>query len=656
MSKYNEKKMVDEIRLLALDMINKAGSGHPGIALSAAPMLYTLFAKHMVFDLKNPNWCNRDRFVLSSGHGSALLYATMYATTGDYTMDEVKKFRHIHSTTPGHPELNLSKRIEATTGALGQGFATAVGMAIAEKYLEAKYNNKKLTLFNYNIYCLCGDGDLMEGISYEAASFAGINKLNNLIVLYDANKMTLDGSLDKEYNERIADMYVALGWEVLSVKDGNKVSEIDKALETANKSKKPVLIIVNTILGKYSEYENTNKIHGKLHEEDLDQIRIKLKGERPFYINEDNLKALRNQVKKRIDLSYEDWYEDYKTYISTLSEKELDSLNDYLNDEEILLNLDTVIDKEKLFTDKPMRDINFQVMNVIAAFVDRFIGGTADLSSSTKTYLKNGGNFGKDNYKGKNISFGVREHAMGAMLNGIALTNFRCFGSTFLTFADYLKPAIRNSALMNLPVTYIFTHDSIMIGQDGATHQPVEQLSMLRSIPNFDVYRPCDYKELIGSWNLILKNKRPAALIVSKNPTESYKYTSSDETSLGGYVISEVKTRLDLILIASGSEVTLAMKIKQELLKNFIEARIVSMPNINEFFKQSQEYQNQVLPKGYKRMVLEFSNDPSLYRLVKNEEDIINVTKFGKSGTPEELLQEFELDIASIIIKIKNNL
>lgn len=656
MAKYNEKKMVDEIRLLALDMINKAGSGHPGVALSAAPMLYTLFANHMVFDLNNPSWANRDRFVLSSGHASALLYATLYATTEDFTMDELKKFRHINSTTPGHPELNVSKRIEATTGALGQGFATAVGMAIAEKYLEEKYNTKKLTLFNYNVYCLCGDGDLMEGISYEAASFAGINKLNNLIVLYDANKMTLDGELDKDYNKRIADMYVALDWEVLSIKDGNKLSEIDKALETANKSKKPVLIIVNTVLGKYSEYENTNKIHGKLHEEDLDQIRFKLKGERPFYINEENLTKLRELVRKRNDSVYEDWYEDYKEYAKSLSEKELNNLNDYLNDEEILLNLDTVIDKEKLFTDKPMRDINFQVMNVIGAFIDRFIGGSADLSSSTKTYLKNGGNFGPDNYKGKNISFGVREHAMGSMLNGIALTNFRCFGSTFLTFADYLKPAIRNSALMNLPVTYIFTHDSILIGQDGATHQPVEQLAMLRSIPNFDVYRPCDYKELIGSWNLILKNKRPAALIVSKNPTESYKYTSSEETSLGGYVISEVKNRLDLILIASGSELTLAMKIKQELLKNFIEARIVSMPNINEFFRQSKEYQNQVLPKGYKKMVLEFSNDPTLYRLVKNDEDIINVNTFGKSGTPEELLQEFELDIASIIIKIKNNL
>ena len=656
MSKFNEKKMVDDIRLLALDMINNAGSGHPGIALSAAPMLYTLFANHMVFDLDNPNWCNRDRFVLSAGHGSALLYSVLYATTEDFTLEELKKFRKINSHTTGHPELNISKRIEATTGALGQGFATAVGMAIAEKYLEAKYNTKKNALFNYNIYCLCGDGDLMEGISYEAASFAGQNKLNNIIVLYDANKMTLDGNLDKEYNDRIAKMYAALDWEVLVVKDGNKVSEIDKALTAANKSKKPVLIVVNTVLGKYSEYENTNKIHGKLDEDDLIQMRTKLKGESPFYIEESSLEELRNKVQIRNNSVYEDWYNDYQTYLQNLSEKEQEELNDYLNDEDILLNLDKVIDKEKLFLDKPMRDINFQVMNVIGAFVDRFIGGSADLSSSTKTYLKNGGDFSPENYKGKNIQFGVRENAMGAMLNGIALTNFRCFGSTFLTFADYLKPSIRNTALMNLPVTYIFTHDSILIGQDGATHQPVEQLAMLRSIPNLDVYRPCDYKELIGSWNLILKNKRPAALIVSKNPTESYKYTSVEETSLGGYVISEVKTRLDLILIASGSEVTMAMKIKQELLKNFIEARIVSMPNINDFFKQSKEYQNQVLPRGYKRMVLELSNDPNVYRLVKNEEDVINVREFGKSGTPEEILSEFELDIASIIIKIKNNL
>ena len=656
MSKLNELRMIDDLRLLSLDMINNAGSGHPGICLSAAPMIYTLFANHMVYDLERPNWCNRDRFVLSAGHGSALLYATIYATTEDFTLDDLKKFRHVNSQTPGHPELNINKRIEATTGALGQGFANAVGLAIAEKHLESKYNTKKLTLFNYNIYCLCSDGDLMEGISYEAASIAGEYKLNNLIVLYDANKITLDGALDKDYNDRIADMYVALGWDVLVVKNGDKVSEIDKALDTANKNKQPTLIIVNTILGKNSQYENTNQIHSKLDEDDLNQIRIKLKGKEPFEIDEDNLKALRKEVKLRNEDAYSEWYKDYQEYINTAKDSDVEHLNELINDEDIILDLEKVIDKEKLFLDKSMRDINFQVMNVISAFIDRFIGGSADLSSSTKTYLKNGGNYGVDNYQNKNIAFGVRENAMGAILNGIALTNIRCFGSTFLTFADYLKPSIRNTAIMNLPVTYIFTHDSFLIGQDGKTHQPIEQLAMLRSIPNLDVYRPCDYKELIGAWQLILKNKKPSALIISKEPTESYKYTSIEETALGGYVISEVKNRLDVILIASGREVTLAMKLKQELLKSFIETRIVSMPNINEFFKQPKEYQNQVLPKGYKRMVIEFSNDPTLYRLVKNEDDIININTFGKSGTKEELLAEFELDIASIVIKIKNSI
>ena len=656
MSKLDEKKMINEIRLLALDMIDNAGSGHPGIALSAAPMMYSLFANHLNYDLEKPDWPNRDRFVLSAGHASSLLYAILYATTEDFTMDELKNFRHINSTTPGHPELNINKRIEATTGSLGQGFATAIGMAMGEKYLEAKYNTKKVDLFNYKVYCLCSDGDLMEGVSYEAASLAGEYELNNLIVLYDANKMTLDGALDKDYNEKIANVYASLGWDVLVVKNGDKVSEIDKAIESAKRSKLPVLIIANTILGKHSTYENTNKIHGKLDKEDLRAIREKLKGGLPFTIDENNLNALRKEVKTRNQLAYSDWYKEYETCIKGMNEKSIDNLNDLINNEDIVLNLEKVIDKEKLFLDKPMCDINFQVMNVISAFVDKFIGGSADLANSTKTYLKNGGDFSADDYKGKNIEFGVRENAMGAIMNGLALTNFRVFGSTFLTFADNMKPSIRNSAIMGLPVTYIFTHDSIRIGQDGRTHQPIEQLGMLRSIPNLDVYRPCDYKELIGSWQLILRNKRPAALIVAKNPTESYKFTSIEETELGGYVISEVKTRLDVILIASGTEVTLAMKVKHELLKNFIEARVVSMPNVNAFFKQSAEYQNQVLPKGYKRMVIEFSNDPTLYRLVKNENDIININKFGKSGTEEELLSEYELDIPSIIIKIKNNI
>lgn len=656
MAKFSEKRIIDDLRLLSLDMIHNAGSGHPGIALGAAPIMYSLFANHLNFDLERPDWPNRDRFVLSAGHGSALLYATEYMVTEDYTIEDLKKFRRFGSVTPGHPELDVEHRIEATTGALGQGVATAVGLALAGKHLDGKYNSKKLTLFDYHVYCLCGDGDLMEGVSYEAASIAGGYNLNNLVLIYDANKTTLDGSLSDDYTSRIMEMYASLGFDVLFIKNGEKVSEIDKAFEMAKRSTMPVLIVVNTTIGKYSQYENSNNIHGKLETDDLEQIRTKLHGTEPFTVDSECLETLRKNVKSRTQKAYSDWYELYKKYVSTLSEKEVSMLDDYINDEEIVLDIDKVIDKEKLFIDRPMRDINYQVMNVIGTFIDKFIGGSADLSSSTKTYLKNGGDFSKDNYKGRNIQFGVREQAMGAILNGLALTGFRSFGSTFLTFADYLKPSIRNTALMNLPVTYIFTHDSIKIGQDGATHQPIEQLGMLRSIPNLDVYRPCDYKELIGSWNLILKNKRPSALVISRDATESYKFTSVEEVSYGGYVISEVKSRLDVILIASGAEVTLAMKLKQELLKNFIEARIVSMPNINDFFKQSQEYQNQVLPRGYKRMVIEFSNDPSLYRLVKNPEDIININKFGSSGTTEELLQEFELDVPNIIIKIKNNI
>jgi len=656
MSKLDEKKMVNDIRLLALDMIDTAGSGHAGIALSAAPMMYSLFANHLVYDMEKTDWLNRDRFVMSAGHGASLLYATLYAMTEDYTIDELKSFKHLNSITPGHPELNIGRRIEMTTGPLGQGFATSVGMAIAEKHLEAKYNTDKITLFNYNVYCLCSDGDLMEGISYEAASIAGEYKLNNLIVLYDANKVTSDGVLAKDYNEKIANMYVSLGWDVFEVKNGERISEIDKALETANRSKLPALIIVNTVNSKDSIYESLSKREGMLAKEDLEEIRTKLKGSKPFTIDEENLLSLRKEVKTRNQLVYQDWCKDYKKHIESIGENVRDKLDDYINNEDIILDLDRVIDKEKLFLDKSMCDINFQIMNVISAFVDKFIGGTADLTNITKTYLKNGGNYTSKNYQGKNISFGVRENAMGAILNGLALSNFRPFGSTYLTLADNLKPSLRSSAMMNLPVTYIFTHDSIRAFSSGKSYQPIEQLGMLRSIPNLEVYRPCDYKELIGAWSEILKNKKPTALVIAKNPTESYKFTSSVETALGGYVISEVKNRLDVILVASGSEVNLAVTLKRELLKSFIEARVVSMPNIDAFFKQPKEYQNQVLPKGYKRMVIEFSNDPSLYRLVKSEEDIININRFGKSATEEELLTEFELDISSLVIKIKNNI
>ena len=655
MGKFKEKRLINDIRMLSLDMINEAGSGHPGIALGAAPMLYTLFSKHLRFDLSNPNWFNRDRFVMSSGHGSALLYATLFCTMGEFSLNDLKNYREMYSQTPGHPEYNITKRIECTTGALGQGFATAVGMAIGGKHLSS-FNTKKEHLFDYNVYVMCSDGDLMEGISYEAASLAGKLQLDNLIVLYDSNSVSLDGALEEEFSDDIADMYVSLGWDVIKVKNGESVKEINKALTVAKKNNNPTLIVVNTTIGKYSKYEGTNKIHSTLEKTDLEAIREKLEGNGPFTYDKVNLALYRQNIKERVSDLYSDWYVIYERFMANASDKVKEKVNTILANEEISLKLDRVIDTSKLFVDKSMLDINYQIMNVISAFVPGFIGGSADVVTSTKTYLKGKKDFSSDDYNGRNIGFGVREHVMGAIMNGLALVNLRSFGSAFLAFSDYMKPSIRMSSLMKLPVTYVFTHDSILIGSNGATHQPIEQLSMLRTIPNFTVYRPCDYKELLGSWNLILNQAKPCTLVLPKQHLDTMEHTFVDKVKYGAYVISEVKTRLDLIIIATGSEVSLAMAVKEELLKNYIEARVVSMPNMELFLSQDSEYQEEVLPKGYRRLVIEFSNDPNWYQFVNSKDDIIGINSFGCSGSSQDIIKEFEIDIPSIVIKIKNSL
>lgn len=654
--KLNEKRIVNDIRLLALDMIHNAGSGHPGIALGAAPILYTLFAYHLKFDLERKDWCNRDRFIMSAGHGSALLYSALHYCLDEYSIEELKKFRKIKSSATGHPEYNLNNRIEMTTGPLGQGFGASVGMAIGEKYLEATFNRKKNTIFDYKIYCLCSDGDLMEGVSYEAASLAGTLELDNLIVLYDSNDVTLDGSTDKTFDEDVVGRFTSMNWEVIIVKNGDSVGEISSAIDKAKKSKKPVLIKINTTIGKYSKHEGTNKIHGNLEEDDYNNIREQLKADEPFTYNETERNNLLKFIKEGTEDYYRDWYKEYEMYIANSTDSEKDALNLIIEQEGISLDIEAVVDTSKIFEDKKMRDINYQIMNVIGTFIPNFMGGSADLFCSTKTYLKGKGEFSPDNYSGRNINFGVREAAMGAIINGIALTGIRSYGSTFLSFSDYMKPEIRMTAMMNLPVTYIFTHDSIRVGEDGPTHQPVEELGALRSIPNLSVYRPCDYKELIGSWTNILKEASPSALILPRGHNNTMKHTSSKKVSRGGYIISEVKTRLDLIIIATGSEVELAINLKEELLKSYIEARVVSMPNMNLFLKQDKDYQEQVLPTGYRRMVIELSNDANWYRFISSDEDLISIDKFGKSGSEKELLTYFELDIPDLVIKIKNNL
>lgn len=657
MAKLNDKRMINDIRSLALDMIHEAGSGHPGITLGAAPMLYTLYTYHLNFDLNKSDWCNRDRFVLSCGHASALLYATLFCIDeGNYNLNDLKNYRNLYSHTPGHPEYNLDRKIECTTGPLGQGFATSVGMAMAAKYLNYYFSTKKSTLFDYYVYTMCSDGDLMEGVSYEAASLASKYNLDNLIVLYDSNGVTLDGELEDHYADNISNVYADLGWSVFYVKNGESVKEINKAINAAKRADGPSLIVVNTIIGKFSKYEGTNKIHGTLEQDDYIEIKKELEHEEKWDYDKVNLALYRQFMQNRLENTYKEWYLDYEEFCKDADEKLIGVLNNIINNEAITLQLDKVIDTDKLFVDRDFRDINYQIMNVISAFIPNFIGGSADVAGSTKTYLKGREDFGIDNYGGKNIAFGVREHAMGSILNGLALTNLRVFGSCFLAFSDYMKPAIRNAALMKLPVTYIFTHDSILVGKDGATHQPVEQLAMLRSIPNLSVYRPSDYKELIGSWNEILLNASPSALILPRGHVSVQEFTNPAGIEYGGYIISEVKKSLDVILIATGSEVTHAMELKEELAKNYIEARVVSMPNVGNFLKQDKEYQNEVLPKGYKKIVLEFSNDPIWYRLLEDGDEFIGVSTFGVSATEEDILKEFELDIHSLVIRIKNNL
>ena len=656
MSKLNDKLMINDIRSLAVDMIHEAGSGHPGIALGAAPLLYTLYTYHLRYDLNKPDWCNRDRFVLSCGHASSLLYAMLHCIDeGNYRLNDLKKFRTIYSNTPGHPEYNLDKKIECTTGPLGQGIATSVGMAMAGKFKGSYFSRKKLNLFDYNVYAMVSDGDLMEGVSYEAASLAVKFNLDNLIVVYDCNNITLDGELDDDYVESLINMYESLGWDVSYVRNGDNIKEINKAINNAKKSNRPSLVVVNTVIGKYSKYEGTSKIHGNLEVDDYKEIKSNLNREKWEY-DKVNVALYRQFLQNRVENSYKEWFLDYEEFCKSANDKEINMLNNIINNESINLKLDKVIDIEKLFVDKTLRDINYQVMNVISAFIPNFVGGAADVVGSTKTYLKGKGDFSVNNYSGRNISFGVREHAMGCILNGMALCNIRVFGSCFLAFSDYMKPAIRNACMMNLPVTYVFTHDSILVGKDGATHQPIEQLAMLRSIPNLSVYRPSDHKELIGSWNEILEHASPAALILPRGHVEAQEFTNPAGVSYGGYIISEVKKSLDVILVATGSEVALAMKLKEELLKNYIEARVVSMPNLGNFLKQDDDYRNEVLPKGYKKVVLEFSNDPNWYRLLEDGDDFIGVNKFGMSAGEEELLKEFELDLHILVIKIKNSL
>lgn len=645
-------KVVNNIKSLAIDMISVAGSGHPGIVLGAAPIIYDIYARHLVFDNKNDKWINRDRFIMSAGHGSALLYATLYFSGFDISLEDLKNFRKLNSKTPGHPEYNATPGVDMSTGPLGQGFATSVGMAIGERYLNKRYSYGKNSLIDHYTYVLCGDGDLMEGISYEAASIAGNLGLGKLIVLYDSNNMTLDGNTKETFKENVLERFKAMNWDTSVVLDGRNLDLIDNAIKKAKEvTDKPSIIEVKTTIGLGSKLENTNLVHGKpLEETDITSLKEKL-GIRdvPFTILEDAFDYMKKQINDRNEKIINEYNKNLAIVLPKAKEEYRKEFENLLDGKNVISFKNVDIDIKE---DLSGRDISSIILNKICKNNKLIMGGACDLASSTKTYIEDGNNFTSSSYDGRNILYGVREHASGAISSGIALSGIRNFTSTFLAFADYLKPSIRLASLMNLPVLYIFTHDSILVGEDGPTHEPIEQLVMLRSIPNLTVYRPGDANEILGAYKSIFKNNNPAALVLTKEKLKTYDITKINDVEKGGYIVLDYE-KYNGIIIATGSELSTAIEISKKLETKHIYARVVSMPSIELFKKQSKEYQEEILPLTSKKIVIEFSSSYSWNEFVYNDKYLFTVDNFGKSGNKEDIKKELGIDIDALYEKIE---
>lgn len=649
---------VNEIKVLALDMINMANSGHPGVVLSAAPIMYTLYANHLRITPENPNWFNRDRFVLSCGHASALLYATLHMAGYNISLNDLKSFRRLNSITPGHPEYGVTPGVDCTTGPLGQGIGQAVGMALSERYINNLLNTeeeKKQNLLDYYTYVLCSDGDLMEGISYEALSFAGAQKLNKLILLYDDNNMSIDGSLETTFNEDVAKRFESMGFNVIIVKDGNNLGLIDKAIIAAKKSNKPSIVVCKTILGNGSYNQNTNQVHGgPLQDADLYNLRQVLNiSTQPFYVTKDSIIHMQTKISERMKKEIEVWNRTVSDMKMARSEN-LDKLFKLLENKENNISFDSSKYKINDGYNEELILSNYKVMNLFAGNTNLLLNGSADLFSSCKNVIDNSAIMSSVTPDGRNIRFGVREHAMGAILNGMALNGLKVCASTFLAFSDYLKPAIRMSALMSLPVTYIFTHDSILIGQDGPTHQPIEQLSMLRSIPNTITYRPADITELMGCWDNILRQNKPTCLVISKDKLPKVPGTNSKSIDMGAYLVRDCGTTPDAIIISSGSEVKDSYMVANKLAMSGININVVSIPSLELYLNTDELYKNKLLPKNIKRIVIEAGNSYVLGSLATSIDYVIGLNDFGFSGTKEEVAKSMEFDIDNLLLKVQN--
>ena len=641
------------IRSLGIDTINKANSGHPGMVLGSAPALYTLFNKELNIYNKEAEWINRDRFVLASGHASALLYSMLHLTGFDVTIDDLKNFRQLNSRTPGHPEIEMTHGVDASSGPLGQGIPMAAGMAMAEKFLASQYNKENFDIIDHYTYVLCGDGDMQEGVTYEAASLAGHLSLGKLIVLYDANKVTLDGPLSMSFSENVKKRYEACNWQVLEVKDGNDINEIQKGKK---EQFKPTLIIVNTVIGFGSANQGTNKVHGApLGKEDGKNAKLSYGFDHDeFYVPEEVYEDFKKKTIKRGKSKFNKWnklFNEYKEQYPTEAKQLEDAIAGKYS-----LNIDELLKNYPVGHNDATRNTSLEVIQEVAKQNPTFLSGTADLASSTKTKIKDEDDFSVENYNGRNLVFGIREFAMVAIMNGMTLhKGVKVSAGGFLVFSDYFKAAVRMACLMKLPIILPLSHDSIAVGEDGPTHQPIEQFAMLRSIPNMHVIRPGDAVEMAAAWKLAIEStENPTALILTRQNVETMENSSVEGVSKGAYVIGKEENHLDAIIIASGSEVNLAMKAKKVLLEKGIDVRVVSMPCQEFFDQQDEQYKEAVLSNAMrKRLSVEMASSFGWHKYVGLDGITMSINEFGKSAPAQDVIQSYGFTVDGVVENIK---
>lgn len=648
---------VNTIRTLSIDAVEEANSGHPGLPMGAAPMAYALWAEHLNVNPKNAHWFNRDRFILSAGHGSAMLYSLLHLTGFDVSMDDLKNFRQLGSKTAGHPEVHEVEGVEATTGPLGQGFANGVGMAMSEAHLAATYNKEDYPLVDHFTYVLASDGDLQEGISHEAASLAGHLKLGKLIVLYDSNDVQLDGPTNKAFSEDIEKRFEAYGWDYSKVEDGNNIADINQAIDQAKEvADKPTIIEVRTEIGFGAENAGTAAVHGApLGPEGTEFAKKSYEWDaEPFDVSKDVYTRFEEKIAQKGADKETEWnqlFDDYKSTYPDLGAQFEQGLSGELPEgwEDNL----PVYDEE---TDPvATRNISGEVINAIAEVVPNLWGGSADLSGSNKTMIDKVADFSPESYEGKNIWYGVREHAMASALNGILLHGgTKSFVSTFFVFSDYLRPAVRLAALSGIPSIYVLTHDSVAVGEDGPTHEPVEHLSSFRGMPNVTMMRPADANEVAAAWKVAITSEdRPTLLALTRQAVPVLPNTdelAQEYVQKGGYVLSPAAEQPDGILMATGSEVQLAIEAQKELLEKGHDVMVVSMPSVELFEMQSDDYKASVLPKEIKnRVAIEMGSSFGWHRYVGSEGKVIAIDRFGESGKGEEVVEHLGFTVENVV-------